>query len=396
MFEELKPRAPDPLLDTIRQFRADPRPHKLDLGVGVFQDEQGRTPVLSSVKKAEASLLETQQTKTYLGAEGDVEFAALLGGIALGDYLMSDGLTFGIQTPGGTGALRLGAELIRAANPEAQIWLGRPTWPNHEPIFSAVNASIRDYRHFDAGAQTVCFDELMSAMAAAKTGNVFVLHAGCHNPTGADFTPGHWQEIAHALNRFGLIPFLDAAYQGFAHGLKEDMAGVRHVVANVPESLISVSCSKNFGLYRERTGALFIRTADAAKAETVRSNLLAIARANYSMPPDHGAAIVRTILNDANLRAEWAAEVAEMRAKLNAVRGRVADLCVNSLDLSPLAQQNGMFATLPLSKAQVARLKDEHAIYMAPSGRINIAGLMAADLGAFASALRSVLVGVAA
>ncbi|HEX3651530.1 MAG TPA: amino acid aminotransferase [Rhizomicrobium sp.] len=396
MFEALTFRAPDPLLDTIRQFRADPRPSKLDLGVGVFQDEQGRTPVLRSVKKAEAILLETQQTKTYLGAEGDMEFAALLGGLALGNELVGNGLTFGIQTPGGTGALRLGAELIRAAGPQAQIWLGRPTWPNHDPIFSAAGATIRDYRHFDAAAQTVCFDDLMSAMATATPGDVFVLHAGCHNPTGADFNPQQWQEIAHTLNRFGLIPFVDTAYQGFAHGLKEDMAGARHVIANVPESLISVSCSKNFGLYRERTGALFIRAAEAAKAETARSNLLAIARANYSMPPDHGAAIVRTILADANLRAEWSAEVADMRAKLHSVRQRVTDLRINSLDLLPLAQQNGMFATLPLSKAQVARLKDEHAIYMAPSGRINIAGLMAADLGAFADALRAVIIDAAA
>ncbi|HEX3945218.1 MAG TPA: amino acid aminotransferase [Rhizomicrobium sp.] len=396
MFEQLKPRAPDPLLDTIRQFRADPRPNKLDLGVGVFQDEQGRTPVLRSVKKAEAILLDTQQTKTYLGAEGDVEFALLLGGIALGDQLVSDGQTFGIQTPGGTGALRLGAELVRAADPDAQIWLGRPTWPNHDPIFSAVGARIRDYRHFDAARQSVCFDELMSAMGAAKAGDVFVLQAGCHNPTGADFSMQQWREIARALDQFGLVPFLDAAYQGFARGLEDDMEGTRYVLANVPEALVSVSCSKNFGLYRERTGALFIRVADAAKGETARGNLLAIARANYSMPPDHGAAIVRTILGDQDLRVEWSAEVDDMRVKLNAVRDRVAKLRINSLDLSPLAQQNGMFATLPLSKGQVARLKDEHAIYMAPSGRINVAGLMAADLETFAGALRSVLIDVAA
>src|SRR6478672_9464203 len=254
MFEELKPRAPDPLLDTIRQFRADPRPDKLDLGVGVFQDEQGRTPVLRSVKRAEAHLLEMQQTKTYLGAEGDVEFANLLGGLALGADLLRDGAMFGIQSPGGTGALRLGAELIRVANAQAQVWLGRPTWPNHEPIFSAVGIPLRDYRHFDAETQSVRFDDLMSAMNTANRGDVFVLHASCHNPTGADFTFAEWQEIARALNLSGLIPFVDAAYQGFARGLDDDMAGARHVLANVPEALISVSCSKNFGLYCERTG----------------------------------------------------------------------------------------------------------------------------------------------
>jgi aromatic-amino-acid transaminase len=396
MFEEMKPRAPDPLLDTIRAFRGDPRHNKLDLGVGVFQDEQGRTPVLRSVKTAESILLETQQTKSYLGAEGDVEFARLLAEVALGSELAGSARLFGIQAPGGTGALRLGAELIRVANPQAQVWLGRPTWPNHEPIFSAVKAPLRDYRHFDAQTQSVCFDELMSAMKAANRGDVFMLHASCHNPTGADFTVEQWQEIAGALNANGLIPFLDTAYQGFARGLDEDMEGARLVLRQVPEAFVSISCSKNFGLYRERTGALFVQASDPAKAEAVRSNLLGIARANYSMPPDHGAAIVRIILQDARLRAEWETEVAEMRGQLNGIRQKVAELRINSLDLTPLLNQNGMFATLPLSKAQVMRLKDEYAIYMAPSGRINIAGLMAADLADFAGALRSVLVDAAA
>ncbi|HEY1637604.1 MAG TPA: amino acid aminotransferase [Rhizomicrobium sp.] len=395
MFEELKPRAPDPLLDTIRQFRADPRPNKLDLGVGVFQDEQGRTPVLGSVKKAEGILLETQQTKTYLGAEGDVEFTRALGTVALGDAF-SDPRVVGLQAPGGTGALRLGAELIRAANPQAQVWLGRPTWPNHEPIFSAVAAPIRDYRHFDADTQSICFDELMAAMTSANRGDVFVVHASCHNPTGADFTFAQWQEIARALNQHGLVPFLDTAYQGFARGLDEDMEGARHVFANVPEALVAVSCSKNFGLYRERTGALFSRAADAAKTDAIRTNLMGIARANYSMPPDHGAAVVRTILQDPRLREDWQAEVAAMRDKLNAVRQNLAKLRVNSLDLAPLAHQNGMFATLPLTKPQIACLKDQHAIYIVPSGRMNIAGLMATDLDNFAAALRSVLIDAAA
>jgi aromatic-amino-acid transaminase len=395
MFEALQPRAADPLLDIIRQFRADPRPGKLDLGVGVFQDEQGRTPVLSSVKKAERILLETQDTKTYLGAEGDVEYARALGALTLGE-MAGDVLTVALQAPGGTGALRLGAELIRLANPFAQIWLGRPTWPNHEPIFSAVGLPLRDYRHFDPAAQAVCFDELLAAMRTARSGDVFVLHASCHNPTGADFTVAQWQQIARELSQRRLIPFLDTAYQGFARGLDDDMAGARLVLAEVPEALVAVSCSKNFGLYRERTGALFLRAGDAAKAEAARTNLIGIARANYSMPPDHGAAIVRTILQDAVLRAEWQAEVADMRTKLRRLRQGLAQLRVNSLDLSPLAEQNGMFATLPLTKSQIARLKDEHAIYVVPSGRVNIAGLMAADLNIFAAALRSVLIDAAA
>ncbi|MBV9569726.1 MAG: aspartate/tyrosine/aromatic aminotransferase [Alphaproteobacteria bacterium] len=396
MFEDLRPRPPDPLLDTIRQFRADPRASKLDLGVGVYQDAQGRTPVLRSVKDAERRLLETQQTKTYLGAEGDLDYARALGALALGNDVVGDDTVFGVQAPGGTGALRLGAELIRAANPQAQIWLGRPSWANHDPIFNAVGATIRDYQHFNAEKQSVCFDSLMAAMKEANAGDVFVLHAACHNPTGADFSMEEWQEIAQALLRYRLVPFLDTAYQGFARGLEEDMAGARLVFRAVPEAFVSVSCSKNFGLYRERTGALFVRASDAAKADSVRSNVLGIARANYSMPPDHGAAIVRTILSETALRSMWEEELVAMRESLQGVRARLARLRVNSIDFAPIAQQNGMFATLPLTKAQVARLKDEHGIYMAPSGRINIAGLMSADLDSFAAALRSVLVDTAA
>ncbi|HEY8696277.1 MAG TPA: amino acid aminotransferase [Rhizomicrobium sp.] len=395
MFEELEPRAADPLLDTIRQFRADPRPHKLDLGVGVFQDENGRTPVLNSVKQAERILLETQQTKSYLGAEGDVEFARLLGAIALGP-LAGEARIVGLQAPGGTGALRLGGELIKAAKPSAQVWLGRPTWPNHQPIFNAVGLKICDYRHFDAEAQAICFDELTNAMQKAARGDVFVLHGGCHNPTGADLSLEQWREIAKACAERGLIPFVDVAYQGFARGLDEDMEGARLLLGQVPEALLAVSCSKNFGLYRERTGALFVLAPNGEKAEAVRSNLFGIARAIYSMPPDHGAAVVRTILSDATLAEEWRREVADMQAKLRGVRRALSQLRINSLDLAPLARQNGMFATLPLSKAQIARLKDEHAIYMVPSGRMNIAGLLATDLQRFSGALASVLTDAAA
>jgi aromatic-amino-acid transaminase len=395
MFEQLQPRPADPLLDIIRQFRQDTRPNKLDLGVGVFQDENGRTPVLSSVKKAERHLLETQDTKTYVGAEGDVEFTRLFASVVLGP-VANESRTAGLQAPGGTGALRLGGELIRLANPAAQIWLGLPTWPNHQPIFSAVGLKIRGYRHFDPATQLVCFDEMISAMHNAGRGDVFVLHGSCHNPTGADFTPEQWAEIARLCAERDLIPFIDIAYQGFARGLDEDMEGARLVLKQVPEALVSVSCSKNFGIYRERTGALYVLAPNAEKSSAIRTNLVAIARANYSMPPDHGAAVVRKILETAELKREWVSEVGHMRDKLNDVRQRLAQLRVNSLDLAPLARQNGMFATLPLSKGQIARLKDEHAIYLVPSGRMNIAGLMAADLNSFAAALRSTLVDAAA
>jgi aromatic-amino-acid transaminase len=395
MFEDLRARPIDPLLDIIRQFREDSRPTKLDLGVGVFQDESGRTPILNTVKKAEAHLLETQETKTYLGADGDREFAEAVAELVLGDLAhRTNRIT--LQAPGGTGALRLGAELIRVANPDAQVWLGRPTWPNHEPIFKAAGLAIRDYRHFDVATQTLCFDELISAMESAKRGDVFVLHASCHNPTGADFTADQWQEIANLCASLGLVPFLDFAYQGLGNGLDEDAAGARLLIAQVPEALMATSCSKNFGLYRERTGALFVFAPNAERIDAIRSNLFGIARANYSMPPDHGAAIVRTILHDPTLRAEWQREVADMQRQLRAVRINLANMRINSLDLSALAAQNGMFATLPLTPAQIGRLKQEHAIYMVPSGRLNIAGLLATDLDTFGQALRDVLTDAAA
>jgi aromatic-amino-acid transaminase len=395
MFETLQPRPADPLLDIIRQFRADSRVRKLDLGVGVFQDQSGRTPIPDAVKKAEQRLLETQDTKTYLGAEGDVEFAGALGAVALGDQI-DDARLVGLQAPGGTGALRLGAELIRLAKPAAQVWLGRPTWPNHDAIFPAAGLRLRDYRYFDAAAQTVCFDELMSALGSVPAGDVFVLHASSHNPTGADLDPDQWRIIAGTAAERGIVPFIDLAYQGLGEGLEEDVAGLRLVMQSVPEALLSVSCSKNFGLYRERTGALLVLAPDASQAPAVRSNLIAIARANYSMPPDHGAAIVRTILIDPALRSEWQSELADMRQKLRGLREGLARLRVNSLDLAPIRRQNGLFATLPLTKSAIARLKDEHAIYMAPSGRINIAGLMATDLEAFGASLRAVMVDAAA
>lgn len=395
MFESLRPRPPDPLLDIIRQFRKDPRVNKIDLGVGVFQDESGRTPILNAVKSAEQLLHETQDTKTYLGAEGDVEFTRALGTVALGDRA-TDPRLVGLQAPGGTGALRLGAELIRLANPSAQIWLGRPTWPNHDAIFPAAELALRDYRYFDATQQVVCFDEMLAAMRGAKPGDVFVLHASCHNPTGADLTLEQWGEAARAIQESGIVPFIDLAYQGLGNGLEEDVAGARLLLRSVPEALMSVSCSKNFGLYRERTGALFVLSPDSAKADAVRTNLMGIARSIYSMPPDHGAAVVRTILQDATRAANWRAEVETMRLQLRRLRESLAQMRINSLDLSPLTHQNGMFASLPLTKPQIARLKDEHAIYIVPSGRMNIAGLMSADLNNFAAALGSALVDAAA
>jgi aromatic-amino-acid transaminase len=395
MLESLRPRPIDPLLDIIRQFRTDPRISKVDLGVGVFQDESGRTPILNVVKSAEQLLFETQDTKTYLGAEGDVEFTRLLGAVALGE-IASDPRTVGLQAPGGTGALRLGAELIRLANPAAQVWLGRPTWPNHDAIFPAAELALREYRYFDAAAQSVCFDDMMSAMRSANRGDVFVLHASCHNPTGADLTLEQWREVAGVMGDRGLVPFVDLAYQGLGNGLEEDVAGARLLLQSVPEALMAVSCSKNFGLYRERTGALFVLAADAARADAVRTNLMGIARSIYSMPPDHGAAVVRTVLGNSQRAEAWMRELEAMRLQLRRLRESLAQMRINSLDLSPLAHQNGMFATLPLTKPQIARLKDEHGIYIVPSGRMNIAGLMSADLNSFGAALRSVLIDAAA
>jgi aromatic-amino-acid transaminase len=380
-FHGLKAQAPDALLSLIKLHREDPRPHKIDLGVGVYRDEEGRTPVMRAVKAAERVLWETQGSKSYLGPEGDMDFVEALKPVVFGHDAPG---VFGMQTPGGTGALRVAAELIAAARPGATVWLGTPSWPNHVPIFEAAGLNVATYVWFDPAAQAARFDLMMQALNGAQRGDVVLLHGCCHNPTGADLTPDQWREVTALVVERGLLPLIDLAYQGLGEGLDADAAGLRMMAAACDDALIAYSCDKNFGVYRDRVGAFFAVCRDAAKMELAAANAVAIARAAWSMPPDHGAAVARIVLQDPALAADWRAEVEEMRARISGVR---ALLSKASPMLAPLAGQHGMFSLLPVTPDQVARLRADHAVYMAGSGRINLAGLSTADVPVFAQAL---------
>jgi len=386
LFDGLKPQAPDALLALIGMFAADPREGKIDLGVGVYRDETGATPVFRAVKAAEARLVETQSSKSYLGPEGDIRFTELLKPIVFGAGTDTSAIV-GVQTPGGTGALRLAAELIASAKPKATIWLGTPTWPNHPPTFSSAGLTLATYRYFDQAAQAIRFDEMMDALNGAEAGDVVLLHGCCHNPTGANLTAAQWNDVAEVVSKRGLVPLVDLAYQGLGGGLDEDAAGLRQVLDAADDVIVAYSCDKNFGLYRDRVGALYVRARQKARADLIFANMMALARPNWSMPPDHGAAVVRTILDDAGLAADWRAELTSMRERIAAVRKALA---AGDNHLAPIAQQQGMFSLLPLSGEQVATLRKDHAVYMAGSGRANLAGLTLKTVPKFIEALRAV------
>ncbi|WP_375196594.1 amino acid aminotransferase [Sphingobium sp.] len=377
-FGDLTVQPADGLLGLIGLYRADERPGKLDLGVGVFRDDLGATPVMRAVKAAEATLLRDQATKSYLGAEGDARFVELLADVAFGAG--SDRLT-GVQTPGGTGALRLGAELIAHSRHDATIWIGAPTWPNHAPIFREAGLPVQTHRFFDVANAGIDFEGMMEDLERTRPGDVLLLHGCCHNPTGADFTAEQWRQIGRLCESRGLLPFIDLAYQGLGDGLDADAAAMREMVRDVPEAVIAYSCDKNFGLYRERVGALWVQSDETA---LVRGNMLALARSLWSMPPDHGAAVVRLVLDDPALRADWAAELDGMRARINRLR---AALAACDPRLAPISGQRGMFALLPLGPDAVDRLRRDHGIYMAGNGRINIAGLTMDSIPAFVAGL---------
>lgn len=386
LFGQLELQPADALLALIGMYAADPRAGKIDLGVGVYKDEAGHTPIFAAVKAAEAKLLAEQPTKAYVGPEGDIGFFEGLLPFVFGPGADRAHIA-GLQTPGGTGALRLGAELIARNNAEAAIHVGGPTWPNHAPIFAAAGLAMRQHRHIDLATQELCFDDVLAALQGALPGDVVLLHGCCHNPTGADFSADQWEALGALMAKRGLLPFIDLAYQGLGLSMDDDAAGVRIVARHCPELLVAYSCDKNFGLYRERVGALFVLAADAGAARVVQSNLLSLARANWSMPPDHGAAVVRLILESAELRAQWLAELDAVRARINAMRRGLAAL---DSSLAFIGRQQGMFSTLPLAPHQVKAMRDDHAIYMAGSGRINIAGLTPAKLAPLAAAFAAV------
>ncbi|MGD9810655.1 MAG: amino acid aminotransferase [Sphingobium sp.] len=386
LFSRLTPQPADALLALIGLYAADPRQGKIDLGVGVYKTEGGETPVFASVKAAEEILLRTQQTKSYVGPEGDIGFFRNLLPLIFGNDAELDRIA-GLQTPGGTGALRLAAELIALTGRNRKVYVGAPTWANHQPVFAAARLEMATFRHIDLTTQDLCFEDMIDALGKAEPGDIVLLHGCCHNPTGADLSPDQWEGISALCAERHLLPFIDLAYQGLGDGLEADAAGVRIMARHCPELIVAYSCDKNFGLYRERVGALFVVAANAGDAALTQSNLLGLARANWSMPPDHGAAIVRIVLDSAELTASWRAELEEMRLRIAAMRAGAAAL---DPALGFLTGQKGMFSTLPLSPDQVKALREDHGVYMAGSGRINIAGLISGNLANFVAAIAAV------
>lgn len=386
MLARLEQQPPDALLALIKLHDADPRSDKIDLGVGVYRTGQGATPVFGAIKAAEQKLVDEQDTKAYLGPEGDMGFVHALMPYVFGGNPTRGGRIDGMQTPGGTGAVRLALALAKRAG-ITRVLMGIPSWPNHAQIVQDLGLDLVSFAHAtDAG--TANFDALKEALGAAGESDAVLLHGCCHNPTGIDYSTAQWDEIAALLAASFVLPVIDIAYQGLGQGMDEDAYGARKVIDSVPEALVAQSCDKNFGLYRDRVGALYVLAKDAEELGRILSNGHALARAAWSMPPDHGAAAVRLILSDPKLTESWLDELEQMRVRIRQVRARLAEAGrIGNVDLTPLARQNGMFATLPLGKAQIEALRAAHGIYMAGSGRINVAGLTTDNIPKFTAAL---------
>lgn len=395
MFEQVELLPADPILGLIEAFNQDTNPEKIDLGVGVYRDAQGNTPILKSVQKAEALLLTRETTKKYIGSHGDPLFAQHLLPLVLGDNssVLAEGRATLTQAPGGTGALRLATDFLKRNAPDKTVWISNPTWPNHYAIFDAVGIKHANYAYVDSDTNRLDFPALLADLKQIPQGDVILLHACCHNPTGFDLSPEQWQEILPIIQERELLPLIDFAYQGFGQGLDEDAAAVRLLAEQLPEMMITASCSKNFGLYRERIGAFIGVAKNPTDMEKLRSQMASVARANYSNPPAHGSAIVGTILADTDLNKLWRSEVDEMRNRINSLRQAfVTTLAPYGLaeKFACVAEQRGMFSYSGLKPNEVALLRKNFAIYMTSSGRMNIAGYSQENLAYLANAIASV------
>lgn len=400
MFETLTPQAPDAIMALMQQCQADTNPDKIDLGVGVYKDDAGGTPILRAVKMAEKTLWESETTKSYVGIRGREDFRHAMLEMMLGgdagtiDKALLDRIA-SAQAAGGSGALRLGAELIKSAAPNATVWVSTPTWANHIPLISSAGLKIEKYPYYNRETLGVDFDDMLAHLEAnAKSGDVVLLHGCCHNPTGADFSPAQWDRLAAFLNEKDLMPYVDLAYFGLGRGMSEDTYGLRKIVDTCPEVMIAASCSKNFALYKERVGLIALVCKDTDTAAIARSQLGSIQRKIISMPPDHGAKLVADILGNAELRKIWVDELTEMRERMRDLRRQLSEaLNVQGGETIAAAvkDQNGMFSTLPLSVDQARKLRSEHSIYMTDSGRINIAGANRNNIPRLAEAILSVL-----
>lgn len=397
MFESIQAMPADPILGLIASFLRDENPNKVDLGVGVYKDEQGQTPIMAAVKKAEVICYQAEQTKAYIGPAGVPEFNQGTRALIFGDQhpaLLSNRVTT-VLTPGGCGALRVGAEFLRRCAREVTVWVSDPTWANHIPLLGSAGLKLVQYPYYDRDNTRVRFEEMMASLEKAGSGDVVLLHGCCHNPCGADLSEQQWQAITDLAEKNGFLPFIDLAYQGFGRGLEEDAYGVRLMAARLPELLVASSCSKNFGLYRERVGSLSVMGAEAGVGEAALTHINSIVRGIYSMPPSHGGAIVGTILGDPELRQNWITELDAMRARLNGLRQLLADRlsAASGRDFGFIAQQYGMFSFLGVTPDQVGQLREQYGIYMVDSSRINVAGVRHDNVDYVCSAVAAVLRG---
>ena len=394
MFEQLSELPPDAILVLIGEHQNDPRDNKIDLGIGVYRDESGQTPILNSVKKAERYVVDTQTTKTYLGSGGNHSFNDAIQSVIFGMNADGDERVTTIQTPGGSGSLRVAAELIVRARPESTLWASDPTWANHVPLLGSAGLEIQSYPFYDAENKGIRFDAMLEALNGVPRSDIVLCHGCCHNPTGMDLSRNQWQAVADVIVERDLVPYIDIAYQGFADSLEEDAYPVRLLFERVPEMVVSSSCSKNFALYRDRVGSLSIVSKDGKTSAAIRSQALNIVRTMYSMPPDHGASVVSHILNTADLREEWMGELTGMRQRLKDMRALLGASLRDAApdhDFSHIERAYGMFSYVGLSPGQVETLKKDAGIYMVNSSRINIAGITKDNVEHLASSIAAVL-----
>jgi aspartate aminotransferase len=395
MLDNLDRLPPDPILGVTAAFRRDASPKKVDLGVGVYRDDFGNTPVPAAVREAEREMIAQQTTKTYVGPAGNVEFNERIVELALGTLARDlHDRTAAIQTVGGCGALRVGAELLRVSNPQAVVHVSDPTWANHEPLIGSSGLTLQRYPYYDPVARRAAFDPMLDCISRLPAGAVVLLHGCCHNPTGVDLNLEQWSALAEVIESRGLLPFVDLAYQGFGDDLGSDVVGLRILARRVPQFLLAISCSKNFGLYRERAGALAVVTKTASAAAAIATHQARIARRMYSMPPDHGAAVAARVLGDARLRTLWENELKQMVGRMKSLRallhGRLTARRPGH-DFSWLTRQRGMFSLLGLSEAGIAELRDKHHVYVPPDGRMNVAGINEANVDYVAEAVAGLI-----
>lgn len=392
MLEHLNAQPEDKIMALMKLYREDPRSDKIDLGVGVYKNAQGVTPVMGAIKTAEKMLWEVETTKAYTGIAGDPAYGAALSGLILDQAVTGERLSMAAQ-PGGTGAIHQALELVKMATPDATIWISNPTWPNHPSIIRHLGLAMAEYRYFDADSRGVDFGGMMADLAGVKSGDVVLLHGCCHNPTGANLTLPEWRDVVALLDKTGATPLVDIAYQGFGDGLEQDAAATRLVASSLPECLIAASCSKNFGIYRERTGLLMAVSDNAAASGITQQNLTHLNRQNFSFPPDHGARLVTMILQDEGLRADWANELEEVRLGMLALRKSLAAelrRATGSDRFGFIAQHRGMFSRLGAAPEKVEELRTKHGIYMIGDSRMNIAGLNAETIPILADAIAEV------